>query len=373
MPSLPETSPILSLPYIQPAQAQKHVTHNEAVQTLDTVVQLTVEETQAVTPPAVPQEGTVFALGASPTGDWAGQGDMLASYSNGAWIYVPPQTGWRAYDKASAALRVWDGTDWIVPEPQLQNLQGVGIGTTSDAVNRLAVSSEATLLNHDGAGHQLKLNKAGVGDTVSLLYQSAWSGRAEMGLAGTDDFSIKVSSDGSNWTTAMTFLADNGRVGIGTTSPVTPLDVVGSGRFTGNVAINGNLTTGLISTETYYSSHPVAAVVDGSAFGTVIHAPANGHLVVALRENDVRDSFSIVSGGGNYGVDQALDSLVATFRADGNIGLGVAEPLRRLHMKDVLRIEPSATPSSPAAGDIYFDSTTNKLRCYDGTSWNDLF
>lgn len=373
MPSLPENSPILSLPYIKPAQAQKHVTHNEAVQTLDTVVQLCVEEVQATTPPAVPQEGTVFALGAAPTGDWAGQADMLASFSNGAWMFVLPQIGWRAYDRATGSLRVWDGTGWALPDPQTQNLQGVGIGTTSDTVNRLSVSSEATLLNHDGAGHQLKLNKATTGDTVSLLYQTAWSGRAEMGLAGSDDFSIKVSNDGASWTTAMTILAASGRVGVGTTTPVTPLDVVGSGRFSGNVAITGNLSVGLISTEVYYSSHPVASLVEGSVFGTLINAPSSGQLVVALRENDVKDSFSIVSGGGNYSADQVHDSLVACFRADGRVGIGIADPARQLHLQDVMRIEPSAAPSSPGAGDIYFDSTTNKLRCHDGTSWNDLF
>jgi hypothetical protein len=35
-----ETTDILSLPFIMPSQAQKHVTHNEALKTLDAVVQL---------------------------------------------------------------------------------------------------------------------------------------------------------------------------------------------------------------------------------------------------------------------------------------------------------------------------------------------
>lgn len=33
----------------------------------------------------------------------------------------------------------------------------------------------------------------------------------------------------------------------------------------------------------------------------------------------------------------------------------------------------AAAPGSPEAGDVYYDSTTNKLRCYNGTTWNDLF
>ena len=34
--------PVLALPYIQPAQAQKHVTHDEAMRVLDVIVQLAV-------------------------------------------------------------------------------------------------------------------------------------------------------------------------------------------------------------------------------------------------------------------------------------------------------------------------------------------
>ncbi len=37
-----DQSTLLSLPYIMPAQAQKHLTHNEALRTLDTLVQLSV-------------------------------------------------------------------------------------------------------------------------------------------------------------------------------------------------------------------------------------------------------------------------------------------------------------------------------------------
>jgi hypothetical protein len=54
----------------------------------------------------------------------------------------------------------------------------------------------------------------------------------------------------------------------------------------------------------------------------------------------------------------------------GNLGLGIASPSRTLHVKDVMRLEPRATPpSSPSAGDIYFDSVVNKLMVYDGATW----
>ena len=73
-----QNSPRLNLPFIQPSQAQKHVTHNEALRHLDLVVQLSLIATDAVTPPATPAQGDIHALGAAPTGDWAGQGGKLA-------------------------------------------------------------------------------------------------------------------------------------------------------------------------------------------------------------------------------------------------------------------------------------------------------
>src|SRR5699024_10487958 len=86
------------------------------------------------------------------------------------------------------------------------------VNTGADAVNRLAVRAGAVLLTHEGAGHQLKINKAGAGDTASLLFQSDWDGHAEMGLAGTNDFSVKVSPDGSAWVTALAIDAASGTV-----------------------------------------------------------------------------------------------------------------------------------------------------------------
>lgn len=73
------------------------------------------------------------------------------------------------------------------------------------------MATDATLLSRDGGGHQLKLNKAGVSDTASLLYQTNWSGRAEMGLAGNDDFAIKVSADGSTFHDAVVVSKDDGK------------------------------------------------------------------------------------------------------------------------------------------------------------------
>lgn len=198
-----DVSPRLALPLLAPAQAQKHVTHNEALALLDLLVQLTVEGFDATDPPALPQEGAVWALGPVPTGAWAGQGGMLAARADGVWRFLAPGEGWRAVRRGAAGLHVFRAGAWVPVEAARDNLPGLGVNATADATNRLAVAAAATLLTHEGAGHQLKIDKAAAADTASLLFQTGFSGRAEMGLAGGDDWSVKVSPDGAAWTEAM--------------------------------------------------------------------------------------------------------------------------------------------------------------------------
>ncbi len=102
----------LSMPLIMPSQAQKHVTHNEAIELLDMIVQLTLEETDDNTPPVVAGEGQAWALGAAPTGDWAGQSNMIATWRGGGWLFVTPREGWIAWVKGDDALKVLTGGSW---------------------------------------------------------------------------------------------------------------------------------------------------------------------------------------------------------------------------------------------------------------------
>jgi len=237
-----DTSARLSLPYLMAAQAQKHVTHNQALERLDALVQTVVQGIGATTPPLTPAEGDVWALGVGAVNDWAGHDDELAVWSNGGWYFIPPMAGWQV--AIGSELRLWNGTGWVTPDlPPLQNLPGVGINATSDVVNKLAISAEATLLNHNGNGHQIKINKAAATDTGSLLFQTNWSGRAEMGTAGSNDFALKVSGDGSTWHTALSANAANGLVSLANGALVqTGLEV--------NGAITGTAVTQTATDET---------------------------------------------------------------------------------------------------------------------------
>ena len=117
----------------------------------------------------------------------------------------PTRTGWRGFFAAQGQLRVFSSGEWrAISLDEHSALPIIGVNTSPDAVNRLAVASDASLFSHAGHRHQLKVNKAAAAETGTLLFQTAWSGRAEIGLAGNDDFSIKVSGNGADWLTTLT-------------------------------------------------------------------------------------------------------------------------------------------------------------------------
>ena len=74
----------LGLPYLAAAQAQKHVTHNEALSRLDAVVQLAVIDTTLTVPPGSPAEGDRYIVADGATGAWAG---MTASSRRLSTVY----------------------------------------------------------------------------------------------------------------------------------------------------------------------------------------------------------------------------------------------------------------------------------------------
>ena len=233
-----ETSNLL-LPYILAAQAQKHVTHNEALRKLDALVQISVVDRDLAAPPASPAEGARYIIAASPTGAWTGHADKLAAWQDGAWAFYPPRKGWLAWVEDEGAPVAWSGTNWVTVggSGSVNPASLVGVNATADATNRLAVASPASLFNHDGAGHQMKLNKNAATDTASILFQTSFSGRAEMGAAGSDDFSFKVSADGSTWNNAILINRSTGACTFPNTS-------LGGGSLTdgdkGDVVVSGS-------------------------------------------------------------------------------------------------------------------------------------
>lgn len=205
-----ETSPRLSLDYVMAAQAQKHVTVNGTFRRLDTLVQARVMSRTIDEEPVSPDEGDVHILTAERSGEiWSLMApDSLAAFRDGEWAEILPFEGLTAWVSDESGVVLFDGTEWIDAGDaigRLQNLDRLGIGTNSDAANPLSAKLNAALWTAKTAGEggtgdlRYTLNKESSGDVLSFMFQSGYSGRAELGLIGDNELLLKMSVDGSSW------------------------------------------------------------------------------------------------------------------------------------------------------------------------------
>ena len=124
-----------------------------------------------------------------------------------------------AYRHDTATCQVFDGAEWQpIGGAATDGASLWGVNAAADDTNRLVVAAPASLFTHDGGDHRLAINKAGNGDTAALLFQTAWSGRAEIGLAGSDDLALRVSEDGSAWRSGV-IIGGDGRASLPFPSP----------------------------------------------------------------------------------------------------------------------------------------------------------
>lgn len=341
---MPDT-PLLALPLLEAGQSQKHVTHNEALMLLDAAIHLSVISRSLGTPPATPAAGDRYLVNATPSGAWAGNAGALAVSDPPAWRLSAPRSGWRLWVEDEAKFLVYDGTAWIDLQAisSLANMALLGVNATADVNNRLTVSSPGVLFNHAGTDHRLKLNKQAAANTASLLFQTGFSGRAEMGLAGDDNFHFKVSPNGTTWNAAIDIDRSTGAVSF----PNTASTGVSDGNK-GDVTVGG----GAWSVE-----RSGGAVGDGSADDTAaLQSVLTAGKTVILNGSKsyrIRSRLTITAAGtgiiGN-GARLIMDlaaggfdntSSVATSRYNANaIGI-LATSVARPVLRD-LRIEPAA-------------------------------
>ncbi|MDZ4086049.1 MAG: DUF2793 domain-containing protein [Tabrizicola sp.] len=332
---MPDETTILSLPLILPAQAQKHVTHNEALVQLDLMVQLAVINRTLTTPPALPTLGDRHIVAAGATGPWVGQAGRIALYTEAGWQFTQPLNGWQAYVMAESQMAFFNGLTWIALSDGPFTVGQLGVSATPDATNRLAVSSPATLLNHAGSGHQLKLNKAVAGDTASLLFQTGFSGRAEMGTAGSDDFSVKVSADGSTFFTALEADAATGEVtlpqavhlGGQAADPLAPLD--------GTLWLN--TTTGEVKVRSAGATQVVGGAGGGTSDGDKGDVTVSGSGTV----------WTIDAGAVTLG--KLADLATSTILGRATAGTGSPEALTATQVRTILNVADGATSNAADA------------------------
>jgi Protein of unknown function (DUF2793) len=104
----------LKLPLMAAAQAQKEVTHNEALALADIAVQAVVQSVAPATVPASPAIGQCWIVGPSPTGAWAGHAGAIAAWTSGGWRFLAPFEGMAAWSIADAVLVRRGSSAWNV-------------------------------------------------------------------------------------------------------------------------------------------------------------------------------------------------------------------------------------------------------------------
>jgi hypothetical protein len=283
------TTANLALPELIAAQAQKHVTVNEALRALDALVHLAVLDRDLSAPPGDPAEGARWIVAAGGSGDWDGHDGEVAAWQDGGWSFYAPQIGWLAYVVDEGALIAWTGSAWadaIFTPAALHNMTLFGVGTTADATNPFSAKLNNALwvaksVAEGGDGTlRYKMSKESADKTLSLLFQDNFSGRAEVGLTGDDDFHFKVSPDGTSWIDAITIANATGKVSF----PAQRVRDVLSADRTYYVRTDGDDANGGL------------ADTAGGAFATIQHAADIVYGTLDLSGYDV----TIQIGDGSY-------------------------------------------------------------------------
>lgn len=242
----------LALSTLEVSQNQKEVTVNNSLHKIDALLMPVALSLGDTAPPGSPVNGDIYVIGASPTGAWTGKANNVTYYVNG-WNFIAPFEGMLFWVADENTFYVFNGTAWTIfgSGGTAGSFTTLGVNATADATNKLAVSTAAVLFNHIGGSIQHKFNKNASGDSATILFQTNFSGRAEIGTAGSDDFYFKVSPDGSTFYTALILTRFFGRV----INPSTNASVAAAGVNQAN------------ATQLDYQNNQIASATAGSADG----------------------------------------------------------------------------------------------------------
>ena len=135
------TTPRFALPLLAIAQAQKEVTHKEALILLDTLVHAAIEAGPLATPPANPAVGQCWIVDVAATGAWTGEGNAIAVWTAGGWRFAAPRAGVQVTRLTDGARLRFDGGAWTAPA----TIGAPAGGATVDSEARSAIT--ALILN----------------------------------------------------------------------------------------------------------------------------------------------------------------------------------------------------------------------------------
>ena len=324
----------LNLPYIDANQAQKHVTHNEAVRLLDALVQMAVISRTLTAPPGSPADGNRYIVASGGTGAWAGWDLNIAYYVDGAWTKLVPQAGWIAWVESESTHLRWSGSTWGVVVPgggtSSQLLKGDGswgtAGTSSIAANavtntKLADMAQNTIKGRvsTGSGDPEDLTADQVKGILGIVTRIA----SASGPAGTDLTWQALTADASESAASLTTVMTTTGVGAGTWAFKYMIRYQSAATTTGlSTAVNH---TGTASAFVSQSRHITTGGAAATGVGDQVAATNAGQLMEGKAERALNTASSATAGVDTANADMllVLEGIVVV-TASGDLELKVA-------------------------------------------------
>lgn len=140
-------TPRLGLPQLVTAQAQKELTHNEALALIDALLHAAIEGVITAPPPLTASDaGKCWLVGEAPTGAFSGKAHWLAYWSGGSWRFVEPRDGMQVWHIGDKELHRFASGQWHGPD----TVATPSGGTNVDAECRAAVTAILERLEEAG-------------------------------------------------------------------------------------------------------------------------------------------------------------------------------------------------------------------------------
>lgn len=191
-------TPRLALPVIEAAQAQKHVTHNEALTLLDCLTQLAVESRTLTAPPGSPADGACYIPAAGTSGAWSGFDNQLALYSGGGWLRLAPVSGLRAWVKDERLTLTYEDGVWR---------DGVALTANGGRVTLRAKEEELTL-----AGAYVETADAAFIPNRSIVLGVA--ARTTLAITGATSYGVGTASNTTQFGDLLGIALASSNVGV---------------------------------------------------------------------------------------------------------------------------------------------------------------